>query len=180
MPLQKIVFSVKIKPLGPKNNAVKQYFCLKIADSKIDFVRFIFSAMADTNVTTTVISNQYKESKQFKLIELILKKYGKEGDINDIIEQGKELGLIQKTGKSSGKEKTQRGASKWTAFQKECKRRAAAEGKPGLKQARIKEIWNSEDYSGQHSEWERVADELNSGKSFKEVSMPKIPDIDED
>ena len=135
--------------------------------------------MAETNVTT-VISNQYKESKQFKLIELIVRKYGKEDDILGIIEQGKELGLIQKTGKSSGKEKTERGASKWTAFQKECKRRAAAEGKPGLKRDRIKEIWNSEDYSEQHSEWERVADELNSGKSFKEVSMPKIPDIDED
>ena len=131
--------------------------------------------MADTNQT---ISNQYKESKQYKLIELILKKYDKEDDIYDIIEQGKELGLIQKTGKSSGKEKKERGASKWTAFQKECKRRAAAEGKPGLKQARIKEIWNSEEYSEQHSEWERVAEELNSGKSFKEVNMPKIPDID--
>jgi len=130
--------------------------------------------MANTNV----ISNQYKESKQFKLIELIARKYGKEDDIPDIIEQGKELGLIQKTGKSSGKEKTERGASKWTAFQKECKRRAAAEGKPGLKRDRIKEIWNSEAYSEQHSEWERVASELNSGKSFKEISMPKIPGID--
>ena len=131
--------------------------------------------MADSNGT---ISNQYKSSKQYQLIEMILQKYNKNDDIYDIIEQGKELGLIQKTGKSSGKEKTERGASKWTAFQKECKRRAAAEGKPGLKRDRIKEIWNSEAYSEQHSEWERVASELNSCKSFKEISMPKIPGID--
>ena len=55
---------------------------------------------------------------------------------------------------------------------------AAAEGKPGLKRERIKEIWNSEDYQQYHTEWERVAGELNSGISFKDLKMPPIPGID--
>ena len=131
--------------------------------------------MAATNQT---ISNQYKESKQYKLIELILKKYDKEDDIYDIIELGKEQGLIQKSGKESGKQSGPRGSSKWTAFQKECKRRAAAEGKPALKRDRIKEIWNSEDYKQYHIEWERVAEQLNAGVSFKEIPQPPIPGID--
>jgi hypothetical protein len=123
------------------------------------------------------ISNQYKASKQYKLIQMIAKKYGKEEDINEIIEQGKELGLIQKTGVDSGKEHKPRGASKWTAYQQECKRRAAAEGLSSLKRDRIKEIWNSDDYKSQQYEWERVAQELNSGKTFKEIDMPSIPGI---
>tara|TARA_B100000902_G_C27271321_1_gene896401 strand:- start:1418 stop:1813 length:396 start_codon:yes stop_codon:yes gene_type:complete len=130
--------------------------------------------MADSNGT---ISNQYKASKQYQLIEMILQKYNKQDDIFDIIQQGKELGLIQKTGESSGKEKTQRGGSKWTAFQKECKRRSAAEGKPGLKRDRIKEIWNSDEYKIHHEEWDRVAQEFNRGKSYRDVSMPFIPDL---
>ena len=130
------------------------------------------------NSTSNAISNQYKESKQFRLIEMILNKYGKEEDLLAVIEEGKERGFIQKTGSESGKEKKERGPSRWSAYQGECKRRAAAEGKPGLKRDRMKEIWNSEDYQQFHNEWDRVAKELKSRKSFRDIEMPPIPDID--
>ena len=142
--------------------------------SKLILVNLNISAMAETKN----ISNQYKESKQYGLIMMILTKYGKEQDILDVIEEGKECGFIQKTGESSGKEKKPRGPSRWSAYQGECKRRAAAEGKPHLKRDRMKEIWNSEDYKQFHEEWDRVAKELNSGKSFRDIEMPMIPGLD--
>ena len=111
---------------------------------------------------------------------MILAKYDKEEDLLEVIQEGKERGFIQKTGSESGKEKKERGPSRWSAYQGECKRRAAAEGKPHLKRDRMKEIWNSEDYKQFHEEWDRVAKELNSGKSFREIVMPKIPDLDDD
>jgi len=138
--------------------------------------------MANSNANATVISNQYKDSNQYKLIEMILQKYGKEGEILQVIQEGRDLDLIHTSkDKQEKDQKDQKwGSNRWSAFQGECRRRALANSKPKMKRDRIKEIWNSEEYKQFHEEWDRVAKELNSGKSFKDIEMPAIPDLDDD
>jgi len=132
--------------------------------------------------STMQITNSYKGTNQYKLIEFILKKYGKEQDILAIIQEGKDADLIHtsKQVDNSVSKDNKWGKNKWTTFQAECRRRALANCKPKMKRDRIKEIWNSEDYKQYHTEWDTVAEKLNAGISFKEVNMPLIPDLDDD
>lgn len=131
--------------------------------------------------STMQITNSYKGTNQYKLIEFILKKYGKEHDLPVIIQEGKEADLIHTSKVDNSVSKDNKwGKNKWTTFQAECRRRALANCKPKMKRDRIKEIWNSEDYKQYHTEWERVAEQLNAGKSFKELNMPPIPDLSDD
>ena len=132
--------------------------------------------------STMQITNSYKATNQYKLIEFILKKYGKEEDIHAIIQEGKDADLIHTSKQADKQEKDSSqkwGKNKWTTFQAECRRRALANCKPKMKRDRIKEIWNSEDYKQYHTDWERVAEQLNAGVSFKNVEMPLIPDLDD-
>lgn len=128
------------------------------------------------------VSATFNKSKTNQLIQFILEKYGREEEYDEIIQQALEQELI-KTSKpretngnapaTSSNKKTEKGQSKWTAFQKWAKKWSAWNDTP-LDRNTMKEIYAAYDEQ-QLKEWERVASELNAGKDIREIeNKPEI------
>jgi len=127
------------------------------------------------------VSATFNKSKTNQLILFILEKYGKEEEYDEIIQQALEQEMI-KTSKpretngnaaTSSNKKTEKGQSKWTAFQKWAKKWSAWNDTP-LDRNTMKEIYAAYNEE-QLKEWERVARELNAGKDIREIeNKPEI------
>ena len=125
------------------------------------------------------VSASFNKSKTNQLINFILAKYGKEEDYDEVIEHALNEEWI-KTAKprdtSSAPKKTkqsEKGQSKWTAYQKWAKKWSAWNDTP-LDRDTMKEIYANYD-EAELEEWGRVAEELNSGKDIRDIeNKPEI------
>ena len=125
------------------------------------------------------VSATFKKSKTNMLIEFMLSKYGKSDDYDEIISHAQQEGWI-KTSKAKdpeapkkAKEPTEKGQSKWTAYQKWCKKWADWNDKT-IDRKTMKLIYDN--YSeAEKAEWQRVADELNKGANIRDIeNKPQI------
>lgn len=125
------------------------------------------------------VSASFNKSKTNQLINFILEKYGKEEDYDEVIEHALNEEWI-KTAKprdtSAAPKKTkqsEKGQSKWTAYQKWAKKWSAWNDTP-LDRDTMKEIYANYD-EAELEEWGRVAEELNSGKDIRDIeNKPEI------
>ena len=125
------------------------------------------------------VSASFNKSKTNMLINFILEKYGKEEDYDDVIQYALQEELI-KTAKprdtSAAPRKTkqsEKGQSKWTAYQKWAKKWSAWNDTP-LDRDTMKEIYANYD-EAELEQWGRVAEELNSGKDIRDIeNKPEI------
>ena len=134
------------------------------------------------------VSATFKKSKTNQLIEFILSKYEKSDDYDEIISYAQQEGWI-KTSKAKDpeapkkvKEPTEKGQSKWTAYQKWCKKWADWNDMT-IDRKTMKEIYAG--YSeAELEEWQRVANELNHGTNIRdiknkpEIRLPKTEEED--
>ena len=125
------------------------------------------------------VSASFNKSKTNQLINFILEKYGKEEDYDEVIQHALNEEWI-KTAKprdtSAAPKKTkqtEKGQSKWTAYQKWAKKWSAWNDTP-LDRDTMKEIYANYD-EAELEEWGRVAEELNSGKDIRDIeNKPEI------
>ena len=138
------------------------------------------------------VSTTFTKSKTNQIINLILAKYGREDDYDEVIDillqtrdthdKKNDSFLIKSSkGKSdptnssqTSGEKKERGQSKWTAFQKWCKIFGVIHGYK-LDRATTKAIWEAEGKSWQEL-WQPVADQLNKGTDIREIENK--PDLE--
>jgi len=127
------------------------------------------------------VSASFKNSKTFMLMQFVLERCGASDDYDEVLQHALDEGWIktskprQQTQNSTpkdNKDKT-KGQSKWTAFQMWCKKWSAWNDKT-IDRKTMKEIY--ENYTeAEKAEWQRVADELNSGKNIRDIeNKPKI------
>ena len=139
------------------------------------------------------VSATFNKSKTNQLICFMLEKYGKIGDYDDIINHALKEEWI-KTSNPKAKDpaapkeaKDKRKFKRWTAYQKWAKKWADWNDIT-MDRATMKEIYSAYD-EDQLKEWQRVAEELNTGKNIRdienkpEIKMPHnnehVPDIGE-
>ena len=130
------------------------------------------------------VSATFNKSKTNQLITFLIERYGKEDDYDEIIQHALQEGWIKTSNPkakdpAAPKEAKDKGQSKWTAYQKWAKKWADWNDVK-LDRATMKEIYTAYD-EDQLKEWQRVADELNSGKNIRdidnkpEIKMPSKP-----
>ena len=127
------------------------------------------------------VSTTFRKSKTGQLLSYVLEKYDKSGDYEEIISHAQEQGWVKtskaKVNDSSGekkpKEPSEKGQSKWTAYQKWAKKWADWNDKT-LDRKTMKEIYAG--YSeAELEEWQRVANELNEGANIRDIkNKPEI------
>ena len=127
------------------------------------------------------VSASFKNSKTFMLMQFVLERCNATDDYDEILQHALDEGWIktskprQQTQNSGSKEKkdTTKGQSKWTAFQMWCKKWSAWNDKT-IDRKTMKLIYDN--YSeAEKEEWQRVANELNSGKNIRDIeNKPKI------
>ena len=125
------------------------------------------------------VSTTFKKSKTNQLIEFLLNKYGKSDDYDEIILYAQQEGWI-KTSKAKdpeapkkNRETLEKGQSKWTAYQKWCKKWSDWNDTP-IDRKTMKAI-----YAGYNEveleEWQRIATELNNGANIRDIeNKPEI------
>ena len=130
------------------------------------------------------VSATFNKSKTNQLITFLIERYGKEDDYDEIIQHALQEGWIKTSNPkakdpAAPKEPKDKGQSKWTAYQKWAKKWADWNDVK-LDRATMKEIYTAYD-EDQLKEWQRVANELNSGKNIRdienkpEIKMPSKP-----
>ena len=127
------------------------------------------------------VSASFKNSKTYMLMKFVLERCNATDDYDEILQHALDEGWIktskprQQSQNSGSKEKkdTTKGQSKWTAYQMWCKKWSAWNDMT-IDRKTMKEIY--ENYTEEEkAEWQRVADELNSGKNIRDIeNKPKI------
>ena len=139
----------------------------------------------------SVVSSTFSKSKTNQIITFLLGKYGAMTDYDEVIdtlvvtpdaydkEKGSTLikpskGKVNGPTKSSDGEKTKRGQTKWTAFQKWCKIFGVIHGYK-LDRATTKAIWEFDE--SWKELWEPIAKQLNdTGIDIRDIENK--PDIE--
>jgi len=124
------------------------------------------------------VSATFNKSKTNQLICFLLEKYDKMEDYDAIIQHALEEQWIKTSNPkakdpAAPKEAKDKGQSKWTAYQKWAKKWADWNDIT-IDRPTMKEIYACYD-EDQLKEWQRVADELNSGKNIRDIqNKPEI------
>jgi len=129
------------------------------------------------------VSATFNKSKTNQLICFLLEKYDKMEDYaiikHALQEQWIKTSNPKEKDPAAPKEPKDKGQSKWTAYQKWAKKKVEYEERrrqmaQRLDRATMKQIYTAYD-DDQLKEWQRVAEELNSGKNIIDIeNKPEI------